>query len=160
MWLNTICINPDDKYEGEFFKANLKYDIWDMDWNNYDYIEYQIDDDTLNDFKDEFERVSKLYNLFCKDAVADRVVRADRGDGVDNGIEELEKFGFDCSYYWEILNNLEDPDASLEENGIDEEEDDTYIECTTLCIRDRLFRRLGIYGAMMDAYYRFDEREM
>lgn len=79
----------------------------------------------------------------------------DKNVGVMSAIIQLEHdFGFDCSYYWDTMDKVGDGDIddSIFENGIEEEPGDTFIECTNLCIRDRLYRRLGIYEIMDKAY--------
>ena len=158
MFYNYVNINFEDSNEGEFFYKNVEWDLNEWDTCDYEWIEYDIGSDDLTSFDSEIDRVQNLYNDFI-DGVADEVARRDMEEGIDGGIYELEEFGFDCDSYWDNINSIEDPDASLEENGIDEEEEDTNTDVAGLCFRDRLYRELGIYGIMQDTFERYEESQ-
>ena len=79
--------------------------------------------------------------------------------GILDGVEELEKKGFDCSYYYEKINDLEDPDDS----GVDEETGIPY-DNANIYYRDKLWEKLGIKEIMEKAYdildlYVYDKRK-
>lgn len=65
------------------------------------------------------------------------VASADYNWGVLFAIEVLEKYNFDCSYYWDTMKNIP-KDLDTDEINLE--------------TRDKLYKKLGIYSLMQKAY--------
>ena len=75
---------------------------------------------------------------------AKQVAALDIKVGIAVAIDELEKLGFDCKYYWDTMAAYQDSiDNIWQDNNYDEMNIET---------RDKLFDKLGIRDIMTKAY--------
>lgn len=70
-----------------------------------------------------------------------KVAEKDSNIGISAAVEELQKLGFNCSYYWDVMNKVEDVD-----------EDNLNIKT-----RNKLYKKLHISKLMKKAYEKIEE---
>lgn len=165
MYINTMVLNFDSKEELEFFREHLCLGIRDeskfsalSEEDDDLWIEYDVNKEYGSGLGKEIDRLQALFK-FEQDKDAALEVAKEGESGVIFEINKLEEeFGFDCSSYYQPLSFIDEEklDAPLSENKIPERSDDTFIGCTNLCLRDRLYRKLGIYDKMQEAYKKLD----
>lgn len=64
---------------------------------------------------------------------AEKIAMYDYNIGIAYAISELEKMGFNCSYYWQKMDDIDEDNLNIK-------------------TRDELFKKLHIYKIMQKAY--------